>query len=91
MDIKEKKSTVSARVSVELKESAARVANSMGMDMSTAITMFLTQMVRKNALPFTPIGSPLDAAIQEIKDGQSKSFTSIESLMADLNSDDEND
>lgn len=84
VNTQEKKSTISARVSPELKEQATHVANSMGMDMSTAITMFLTQMVRQNALPFKPVGSPLDEAIQEVKDGKTKSFTSVKDLMADL-------
>lgn len=57
MDVKEKKATVSARVSVDLKRRATVIAESMGMDMSTAINMFLVKMVNENALPFKPTGS----------------------------------
>lgn len=70
METKEKKTTVSARVSVTLKRRATQVAESMGMDMSTAINMFLVKMVNENALPFTPTGSlekEADAMIEEYR------------------------
>ena len=42
-----------------LLEQAEAVAQDMGMDLETAIRVFLKQMVRRNGLPFRPGGHPL--------------------------------
>lgn len=42
-----------------LLEQAEAVARDMGMDLETAIRVFLKQMVRRNGLPFRPGGHPL--------------------------------
>lgn len=46
------------------------------------------EMVKENTLSFQPEGSPLDQAINQIKNGKGKSFNDIDALMLDLNSDD---
>ncbi len=45
---------VTIRVGPELKREAAEVAEGSGLDLSTAIRLFYTQMVNTNALPRLP-------------------------------------
>ena len=47
---------VQVRVDDSLRTQAQAVANSMGMDLASAVRIFLTQMVRENGLPFRPVG-----------------------------------
>lgn len=49
---------VQVRVDENLRAQAQAVANSMGLDLASAVRMFLTQMVRENGLPFKPTGDP---------------------------------
>lgn len=46
------------RIDDTLKLQAHTVAQSLGMDLPTAIRIFLSQMVRDNALPFRPAIDP---------------------------------
>jgi addiction module RelB/DinJ family antitoxin len=43
---------INIRTTSELKSRATQVLQSMGLDMSTAVNLFLTQVVYKNAIPF---------------------------------------
>jgi DNA-damage-inducible protein J len=43
---------INIRTTSELKTSANNVLRRMGLDMSTAVNVFLTQVVYKNAIPF---------------------------------------
>jgi DNA-damage-inducible protein J len=45
-------SYVNAKVDPQVKESARRVLDSVGLDMSTAINMFLRQVIRCEGIPF---------------------------------------
>jgi DNA-damage-inducible protein J len=44
--------TINIRTSSELKVQANDVLRRMGLDMSTAVNLFLTQIVNRNAIPF---------------------------------------
>lgn len=46
-----KKSIINLRVNEDLKSQADQVLKGMGLTMSSAITMFLTQVVRTNSIP----------------------------------------
>ncbi len=46
------------RIDDNLKVRAQNVAESMGLDLTQAVRMFLTQMVRVNGLPFRPQADP---------------------------------
>jgi len=46
------------RIDDDLKVRAQNVAESMGLDLTQAVRMFLTQMVRVNGLPFRPQADP---------------------------------
>lgn len=50
--------TLQIRLDDELKEKAQAVAADMGMELSSAIRIFLAQMVKENALPFRPGNDP---------------------------------
>ena len=84
--------TVQARMEPKLKEQADAILASLGMNATTAITLFYTQMVRHRGIPLdlkVP-NEELLAAIAESKDPEfrknAKRFGSVEELMADLNS-----
>ena len=49
---------IQIRVSDTLRAQAQAVANSMGMDLPSAVRIFLTHMVRENGMPFRPMGDP---------------------------------
>ncbi|MCR5234696.1 MAG: type II toxin-antitoxin system RelB/DinJ family antitoxin [Lachnospiraceae bacterium] len=82
-------STITVRVEDELKKEAGNIFREVGMDMSTAITIYLKQVVRTNGIPFPVTAEIPNAltlkAIQEADKGEMASFSSIDALMEDLN------
>ncbi len=46
------------RLDDALRDKAQHVASEMGLDLASAVRMFLHQMVRENALPFRPSADP---------------------------------
>lgn len=78
---------VRARIEPGLKKEATAVLSSMGLSVSDAIRLLLTRVATEKALPFevrTPNAETREA-IQEIRDGNGKGFSSVADLMADLN------
>lgn len=63
VETKEKKDQLSIRINSQLKTNAQDVANDMGLDLTTAVTMFLIKMVKTHSLPFEPESLPLDTLI----------------------------
>ena len=51
--------TIQIRVDDCLREQASYVAQEMGLDLSSAVRVFLVQMVRENGFPFRPTIDPL--------------------------------
>lgn len=49
---------VQVRVDDNLKDQAQLVAGQMGLDLSSAIRLFLAQMVQENRIPFQPSADP---------------------------------
>ena len=82
-------STITVRVEDKLKKEAGDVFREIGMDMSTAITIYLKQVVRTNGIPFPVTAEMPNAltlkAIEEAEKGKMASFSSIDALMEDLN------
>ena len=81
------------KIDPELKEQAQDLFESLGMNLTTAVNIFLRQSVREQAIPFR-IGEPVPNAetLQAIRDarrgvGLSRGFTSVKELMEDLNAD----
>ncbi len=86
---------VTIRMDVELKKSAEKLFNELGLNMTTAITMFIKQAVREQRFPL-PISLNVPnertaAAIEEgrrlAKDPNAKFYSSMEELINDLESD----
>jgi len=53
---------VQIRIDENLRDQAQAVATSMGLDLASAVRLFLTQMVRENGLPFRPQAEPFYSA-----------------------------
>ncbi len=81
------------RVDADLKKQAEDIFNELGLNMSTALTVFLRQTVRSNGIPFemkldTPNAETL-AAIEEVermkKDPSvGKGYTDVDQMMKEL-------
>lgn len=54
--------TLQIRLDDDLKEKAQAVAADMGLELSSAIRVFLAQMVKENGLPFRPGNDPFYSA-----------------------------
>ena len=46
--------TLNIRIEENIKTKANKTLSSLGLDMSTAVKMFLNQVITENGLPFTP-------------------------------------
>lgn len=84
---------VTIRMDAELKKQAEALLKEMGMNMTTAFTVFTKQLVRDGCFPFTPdVRVPNEetrAALEEmnaILEGKipSKSYTSVRELFEDI-------
>ena len=92
MVTKVKKTTIQVRIDETTKSKAAAVLNNLGMDTSTAINVFLRQVIAENGLPFKPkqpaFNSETLAAIQEademVKNKTGKKYASVDELFADI-------
>ena len=82
-------STITVRVDDDVKKEATSIFKEVGMDMSTAINIYLKQVIRSNGIPFivsTNIPNAVTInAIKEAEKGEMKSFSSIDELMENLN------
>ena len=87
--------TLNVRVDAKLKKDVESCLDEMGLNMSTAITMYLKQIVKLRAIPFQVTANPrlnrtTIAAIEEAEriahDPSVKGYRDIDSLMESLNS-----
>lgn len=91
MVTKTKKAIVQVRVDEDVKRRAGEVLNGLGMDTSTAINVFLRQVITENGLPFRPHHAQFNedtrAAVMEademVKNRSGKRFTSADDLFKD--------
>ena len=84
--------TVQARMKPQLKQEADAILAGLGINATTAITLFYTQMVRQGGIPIelkVPTAETL-AAMRELKDPayreSTRKFDCVAELMADLKS-----
>lgn len=83
--------TLSIRVDSQLKKDFDYFCQDMGMNMTTALSVFMKQAVRENRIPFEIKGDIPNAetvkAIKETEKGKglSKSYSSVDEMMEDLN------
>ena len=82
---------VRARIDEHIKEEASVVLATMGLTVSDAFRIMLTRVAHEKALPFEPL-VPNAVTLQAMKETRrrvkTKSFNSVDALMADLNADD---
>ena len=83
------KTSMSIRLDSEVKEQAQQVFNSLGMDMTTAINIFLRQAIQYQGLPFDVRLDESRKLMEVLGDldqnrNMSQSFVSISDLMEDL-------
>lgn len=81
--------TINIRIDEKLKKDASKTLASLGLDTSSAIKMFLTQVVTEKGLPFTPSKDPAKIRAKwdkEVADAlkNGKSFASAEEMMIDI-------
>ena len=87
---------VSTNVSLDadIKKEAQELFAELGMDLSTAINIFIRQALRQHSIPFEiTTDVPNEETIRAIENvrngiGLSRSFHSVSELMEDLNADD---
>lgn len=79
-------SRLNIRIDDELKDEANELFNDIGIDMSTAIKIFLRQSVREKRVPFI-LGEPLEStqAREEALEGKGKIYENVEEMMQDIN------
>lgn len=82
------------KIDPELKREAQALFEGLGLNLSTAVNIFLRQAVREQAIPFR-IGTPYPndetlRAIEGVQNGNdlSRAFSSVDELMEDLNAED---
>ena len=83
------KTRMSIRLDSEVKEQAQQVFNHLGMDMTTAINIFLRQAIQYQGLPFDVKIDENRKLLQVVTDveqnrNMSRSFESVSDLMEDL-------
>ena len=83
------KTSMSIRLDSEVKEQAQQVFNHLGMDMTTAINIFLRQAIQYQGLPFDVRLDENRQLLQVLTDldqnrNMSQSFESVSDLMEDL-------
>ena len=83
------KTSMSIRLDSEVKEQAQQVFNNLGMDMTTAINIFLRQAIQYQGLPFDVRLDGNRKLLEVLTDldqnrNMSQSFESVSDLMEDL-------
>ncbi|HGQ9437654.1 TPA: type II toxin-antitoxin system RelB/DinJ family antitoxin [Streptococcus pneumoniae] len=83
------KMSISIRLDSEVKEQAQQVFSNLGMDMTTAINIFLRQAIQYQGLPFDVRLDENRKLLQVLTDleqnrNMSQSFESVSDLMEDL-------
>lgn len=82
---------VNFRIEKEVKEQADKLFQDLGLNMTSALNLFIRQSIREQGIPFkidlggTPNKMTLDA-IEEVEKGELETFDTVDSLMKDLNS-----
>jgi len=81
--------TINIRIDEKLKKQASKTLESIGLDTSSAIKMFLTQVVTEQGLPFIPTKDPVklrakwDREVAEALES-GKGSTSVKEMMIDI-------
>ena len=78
--------TITFRTDPQVKQQAKELYESMGLDLSTALNMFLRQSLTDNGMPFRATReSPLNVETRRQADArEGAAFPSVDNLMKDL-------
>ena len=82
--------TMTVRVDKEVKDNAKMIFAELGIDLSTAVNIFLKQSIREHGIPFRlKLDIPNEETKRAIREsekgvGMSKKFSSTEELFEDL-------
>jgi DNA-damage-inducible protein J len=85
--------TIQIRVDDKLKKASNEILNDLGLDMSAAVRMFLTQVINQKTLPLCSFVSPeryqeldemAEEALRDYKTGKEKGYSSAEEMMQDI-------
>ncbi|KFI97435.1 type II toxin-antitoxin system RelB/DinJ family antitoxin [Bifidobacterium stellenboschense] len=78
--------TISFRTDPQVKRQAKALYESMGLDLSTALNMFLRQSITDNGMPFRATReNPVNAEARRQADArEGATFDSVDALMKDL-------
>ena len=88
------KTTANISIDADVKAQAQALFAELGMDLSTAINVFLRQAIRENAIPFEVTNEVPNKvtrqAIEDVRQGKnlSRGFHTVSELMEDLYADD---
>lgn len=85
-------SAINVNVDSKLKKEATNVLNSLGLNMSTAINMFLTQVVKRDGIPFEIVNpNPSKVMLKALKeaeiiakDSKRKGYSNMDDLIKSL-------
>jgi len=86
--------SVTVRLDRDVKNKAQKIYSELGIDMTTAINVFLRQSIRRKGFPFeVTLNMPNEVTLAAMKATQNNEdmhgpFNSVEALMEDLNADD---
>lgn len=87
-------STIQLRIDLKTKEQASETFEKMGLDLSSAIKLFLTQAIMTQSIPFQIITENgytpeyEESILREMKSTKGdKKFNTVKELMADLEND----
>ena len=81
------------RIDADLKKQAEQIFNELGLNMSTALTIFLRQAVRSNGIPFDlRIDVPNDKTVEAIEEVRrmkknpllGKAYTDVDQMIKEL-------
>jgi DNA-damage-inducible protein J len=86
--------SMNIRMDSEIKKQAQELFAQFGLDMTTAVNMFLRQSIREQGIPFQlKINTPNEVTVASFEEGErmlndpsATRFSSVESLFEDLNS-----
>ncbi|NCD01324.1 type II toxin-antitoxin system RelB/DinJ family antitoxin [bacterium] len=84
------KASITIRTDIQAKNDAQRILSSLGLDMSTAINIFLRQVIQEEGLPFKVVlKHPNATTLKTLAETQNNKnlkgpFDSVEELMNDL-------
>lgn len=88
---------LNVKIDEDVKQKAQTLFKKLGLDMETAINIFLRQSIREHGIPFhvymkrSELNSETIKAVEDAEKGigLSRPFSSTEELMADLETDDD--